>query len=568
MATLDGFCAVEITGLRLGARLQLPIHDQEGVLLLASGQHITSTFLDRLRQRNLQQIQVHESELPRIYAGKPQGTAVRVSAGHGGYYSPESNAQTDVLDELARNPANLSLPQQSTPLLQSCAEHGAAVYNEQLFEEMNENVQANVSKVSEVFASFVQGRGLDLDGLGAIADEAVEDLKKDRDLFNCLGINPFDGGYPARHAMHTCMLALSIGAQLQLDRTTLKELSLGCLFHDSGMLLIKQDILRLDRPLNRVEFLEITKHPVRIFDKLRATESVPTRAAFIALQIHERNNGSGYPRRREANQIHFLSKVAAVADTYVAMVTPRPHRAGILPHRAIEELVSLTNQGHFDASALRALLETVSLYPIGSCVALNDGRVARVLRANGAEFDRPILEVFERGRLQDAPEIVNLLDRPDLQIDGALPALDADPAEAPYVASPATNPRLLNLLDVLDAADAALNRQHAALRKFCRRSFRGEIRAFANTAPPGHPPAWVLHLGVARNVSIGGMALVLPQEGLRDKLVLLLPIEGKHETAILGEVKRCEKVAEGYWEYGLQFCGATKVPKLSAAGSR
>ncbi len=559
MASLDGFCAVEITGLRRGARLQLPIHDQEGVLLLAAGQYITETFLDRLNQRGLHQIQVHQSELPRIYAGRSQGTATTVSTPQDGYVSPERNDRTDRLDEALADPAVLSLPVQDVPLLQSCEQHGATAYDGALFDEMNDSVQERVTKVGDIFSSFVDGRGLDLDGLGSIADEAVADLKKDRDLFNCLGINPFSEGYPARHAMHTCMLSLSVGAQLQLDRGTLKELALGCLFHDSGMLLIDQKIQQLNRPLTRIEFLEITKHPVKIFDKLRKAESIPTRAAFIALQIHERNNGSGYPRRRETNQIHFLSKVAAVADTYVAMVSPRPHRAGILPHRAIEELVSLTNQGLFDPSALRALLETVSLYPIGSCIALNDGRVARVLRANGTEFDRPILEVFDRGRLADPPEIVDLLEHPELQIDGALPTLDADPREAPYVSSPASNPRLLNLLTVLDAADAALDHQYRPLRKNARRPFRGEIRAYANTAPPGHPPAWISHPGVARNMSSGGMAIVLPQDGLRQTLVIVLPTRTKDDTAVLAQIMRCEKVAEGFWEYGVKFIGVTKL---------
>ena len=68
--------------------------------------------------------------------------------------------------------------------------------------------------------------------------------------------------------------------------------------------------------LDRITFLEITKHPILIFDMMLDMRAVSSRSAYIAYQMHERCNGKGYPRRREGKHIHFLSKVAAVADAF------------------------------------------------------------------------------------------------------------------------------------------------------------------------------------------------------------------------------------------------------------
>jgi HD-GYP domain-containing protein (c-di-GMP phosphodiesterase class II) len=151
--------------------------------------------------------------------------------------------------------------------------------------------------------------------------------------------------------------------------------------------------------------LEITKHPIIAFEAVQDSIHVSGRAKVVAYQIHERCNGRGYPRRREGNQIHYLAKVAGIADAFVGLVSPRPHRPAVLPYRAIEKIVHGTKAGLYEPSAVRALLHTTSLFPIGSYVELTDGRVGRVIRSTGATYDRPIVPKFGcdvSGRLRRA----------------------------------------------------------------------------------------------------------------------------------------------------------------------
>ena len=144
---------------------------------------------------------------------------------------------------------------------------------------------------------------------------------------------------------------------------------------------------------------------------------------MVAYQIHERCNGHGYPRRRQGDQIHELAKIAAVADVYVALVSPRPHRPALMPHHALRHILYGVKSGVFDRRAVRALVKTISLFPIGSYLQLQDGRVGRVLRSNPHAPARPVIEMWADDRWQAPPTIVDLAVTPDAVVERPLPSL-------------------------------------------------------------------------------------------------------------------------------------------------
>jgi len=402
----------------------MPIYDERDVLLLAEGQVITPVFQARLFARGVNSVKVHESEMPRICAGKPLGTAKQVPPERDGYYCNLENQISTLLDQACDDEAQLEVGPQGDPLAEELVDHGAQAFDQEMLNEFVDNRESSITQVEHIFDSLCNSKHLDMDSLSHLADEAMNDMTKDADLFACLGLNPYSDKYPARHSMHLTMLAMSIATELKLDRPTVKELAIGCLIHDSGMLKINRDLYLKPEIITDIEFLEITKHPVIIFDQMKDMRLIPQRSAFIAYQMHERCNGKGYPRQREGNQIHFLSKVAAVSDTFIAMVSPRPHRPGLMPYKAMARIIMKTNEGYFDPAATRALLNRVSLFPIGSFIELNDGRQGRVLRSNGELYNQPIVEAWHPDQEGAAPEIVNLAENAELTIARALPYVE------------------------------------------------------------------------------------------------------------------------------------------------
>jgi len=214
--------------------------------------------------------------------------------------------------------------------------------------------------------------------------------------------------YPFSHALQTARLAMAMGAMLGIDKQGLVEMGTGCMLHDIGMLRLDRNVLNCEQPLNQIQRLEITKHPAITFDSVHRMFGLSMGSRMVAYQMHERLDGSGYPRGRMAAQIHPWAKIAMIADSLIAMTSPRPHRPAMLPYDAMVELLAMTRNGKLDLEAIKGLLRAVSLFPLGSFVELSDGRIGKVIGANGEHFTRPIVEISPEDFESEA-EVMNLV---------------------------------------------------------------------------------------------------------------------------------------------------------------
>lgn len=421
----EQYSTVEIEEIRPGTVLSAPILDDRDVLLLAEGQSVTEPFLQKLRDRKVKSVRIHDRDAALCLAadpstvGTPSGVATDAPPERGGVVAQHCNESSDRLDaeiSLGRT----QLPKQGPPLLDSLGRPSGS-YDATVRESMVASYGRSATRMRAAYEGLAAGRGPDRGAMEEVAAEAIAALTEDPDLFAGIAANVGRGGYPSRHSVHVAHLALSIGARLGLDAPTVRELVLGCLVHDAGMLLVDRRLFDGPHVLDPVTFLEITKHPIFVFDLLKDSSSIPKRSSFIAYQIHERCDGSGYPRRRSGPQIHFLSKVAAVADVYAALVSPRPHRPAMMPYHAMERVVRDAGRGLFDRDAVRALLRTLSLFPIGSYVRLSDGREGRVLRA-GEVYTRPVVEICGVAGVLGGV-VIDLATEPSLSVSRALPSL-------------------------------------------------------------------------------------------------------------------------------------------------
>ncbi len=247
-------------------------------------------------------------------------------------------------------------------------------------------------------------------------------MAADFDLFVLLAMADRPGRYPFGHSVQVANLAMAVGVVLEMDEKSLVEMGLGCMLHDLGMLKIAPDLFNSERPLDLIEKLDITKHPSMTFDLIEKIKEIPAGSRMVAYQMHERLDGTGYPRRRTAPQIHPFAKVAMAADNFVAMTSPRPHRPSVAPYCTMMELLEAAHWGKLDHRVVRGLLHTVSLFPLGSLVELSDQRVARVVRSNREFFTRPVVEAWVRATPHEV-ETIDLLQRDELQIlQAILPA--------------------------------------------------------------------------------------------------------------------------------------------------
>lgn len=399
---------LSLSELTPGIRLRTPIYENRldrDVLLLAAGTMLTPKALKNLRDRGASHVRVDASEITRLT----------------GQSAPLARPGVVAADRTSATRFALS----SESLLHKVARHRATRYDAIQVNAFSNAYNSAVATISTLSTNLASGSLQDAPELAAVSADSLVRITQDLDLFVALGVKPENAGAPERHSTQVAMLAMSIGTMFGLRPSDLIELGVGCLIHDTGMLLLRGDVRQTSRRLSNLEFLEITKHPAITYDLLSRLREVPTGSRMVAYQMHERCDGSGYPRGRGAGQIHPLAKIAAVADVYIALVSNRPWRPSLLPYKAMEQIIRDTRDGLFDPEVVRALLRTVSLFPIGSRVQTSDGRVGTVVRTNRELFTRPVVELWQPGCAL-APDVVDLAETDSITITRAIKDLAID----------------------------------------------------------------------------------------------------------------------------------------------
>ena len=401
------FRAIPTTSLRVGAELESPILDVEGgrsVLLVAERTVITSALIAQLSRRGISKVQIELADFERM--AQDPASAVE---------TPQEVRRRRRMSFQATEGANgETFGIREDSFIHQLDDPGAVSYQDAERREFLSNMDSAVDEVGDFFQALEHGGRQHQPG--SVAASSLSDAVHDLDLFVSLGVNSAADSYPQKHSVQVSMLAMALGTTMGLNEDELRELGTGCLIHDGGMLMMRDRVWQESHQLSKLEFLEITKHPGLVYDRICQRENLSTGTCMVVYQMHERWNGSGYPRQRSAKQIHPLARIASVADTFVALVCPRPHRQAILPYQAMEKIIHGASQGLFDPDAVRGLLHTVSLFPVTSFVVTSDGRVGRVIRTNGDLYTQPVLDVWDPGDMQKPPEPVDLAEETDLKV--------------------------------------------------------------------------------------------------------------------------------------------------------
>ncbi len=273
----------------------------------------------------------------------------------------------------------------------------------------------SIEQAADLFTLFASEQRLDMLLAWQIVHRLRSHLTDDRDAAVALAAQPLYDSYPVRHSVQSSLLSMALGIESELTEDELLALGLGALVHDAGMLLMPARLIGAEAISDR-DRRELMRHPQHVVAALEQSVQAPARSIQVAAQIHERLDGSGYPLGLQGGEIHRLSRLAMVADTFLAMIAPRPYRPAHEPYRAVEELLFAAHRGRFDPAAVRILLRVVALFPVGSCVWLSDGRVARVQRGNRHAVDRPVVVALDLERDPPTLDVLDLSLHPELVI--------------------------------------------------------------------------------------------------------------------------------------------------------
>jgi HD-GYP domain-containing protein (c-di-GMP phosphodiesterase class II) len=190
---------------------------------------------------------------------------------------------------------------------------------------------------------------------------------------------------------------------------TIHDISLGALLHDVGKMRVNLAVLNKPSKLSDEEFRHMKSHVVLGSDLLRQMNDVP-KLAFEPLELHhERFDGSGYPNGLAGMAISQVGRMSAIVDVYDAITSDRCYHSPLSPADGIRKLFEWS-KFHFDPELVQVFVKSVGIYPVGTLVRLESGRLGIVIEQRESNLLTPVVRVvFDAKRdYYITPEVVDL----------------------------------------------------------------------------------------------------------------------------------------------------------------
>lgn len=161
--------------------------------------------------------------------------------------------------------------------------------------------------------------------------------------------------YTRGHSDRVSEYFVLIGKKLGLDEKTLHILKIGGLFHDIGKIGIPDSILLKESKLSDEEYSQIKNHPM-IGVHMLGDAAIFTDILPIVKHHHERYDGRGYPSQLVGDDIPYVARIAAVADTFDAMTSKRSYRDS-LPIDVVRAEIERCSGTQFDPNIAKVFLD-------------------------------------------------------------------------------------------------------------------------------------------------------------------------------------------------------------------
>ena len=230
------------------------------------------------------------------------------------------------------------------------------------------------------------------------------------------------------HAINVMVTALCLGRKFRFSYDEMKQLGIGAINYDLGLVAVPEAILEKQGDLTEEEYRIYEQHTVFGYIMLSQNPSIPPTSSAVALQHHEHQNGTGFPRGIKGenrpplkdfsrkNVIHRFAEIVAVADNYDMLITGRNgygHK-----HTVRDALKKIIQMGgaRLNSEIVKTLVSIVPVYPVGARIRIINAPVPQLVGYNGVVakdntdcLEQPQIILYEtRNHSRVTPVLIDL----------------------------------------------------------------------------------------------------------------------------------------------------------------
>ena len=304
----------------------------------------------------------------------------------------------------------------ATPAAPPAPVDASNLWQEQI-EQAREQCKQAQSAVTQMFHEARMGHAIPPEQAEALAEQIQQSVERHpAALLSVVRLKSADT-YTYMHSVAVSALMVALAHQLGLSAHQVKRAALAGLLHDMGKVYTNPDILNKPGALTDEEFAHMKQHPGQGHALLR--QSITDAEVLDAcLHHHEHLDGKGYPHGLRGAEIHLMARMTAICDVYDAITSNRPYKSGWSPAIALQRMAQWCGT-HLDTHIFSAFVKTLGVYPVGSLLRLQSGRLALVFALSENKLLTPqvvcFYDTYEAQRI-DPPVLLDLSDCPDEHI--------------------------------------------------------------------------------------------------------------------------------------------------------
>lgn len=267
-----------------------------------------------------------------------------------------------------------------------------------LHEEMGRAgvVLAEANKVvGELMLGARLGRQIEKEQIDPVVGKMSDSILRNKDALLSLCRIKKKDNYTFLHSVSVGVLLMCFTRVFDPNPGDMQLVGIGGMLHDIGKTMVPDRILNKPGELTQDEFSTMKMHVVYGQNILSDTPGISQTSFDVVAQHHERFDGSGYPLKLKGTEMSTYGQMASIVDVYDAITSDRCYRKGMDPTVAIRKMFEWSHS-HFNPGLIRTFVRTIGIYPIGTLVLLESGKIAVVLDQQGRDMTRPLVRaVFD-----------------------------------------------------------------------------------------------------------------------------------------------------------------------------
>ncbi len=247
-----------------------------------------------------------------------------------------------------------------------------------------------IDVIRDTMADVRLGKIPKSEGVLHVVDEMSKTVLSNKNAIIGLTMIKNYDNYLYNHSVNVSILTLALAQTLNYEKDDLMAAGIGGLLHDVGKTGVSEDIIKKPGGLSDDEWKRIQEHPVLGAQIIERMKGLHKSVAHIVHEHHIRYDRSGYPKFD--SPLHPRGMIVTLTDAYDALTTLRVYQRPYHPAEAIKILNSLSGK-HFEPNIMKAFINMLGVYPIGTMVRLTTNEIAIVTKINPDDGEHPVVKI-------------------------------------------------------------------------------------------------------------------------------------------------------------------------------